>query len=99
MADIRQNTQVFDSFTRPSYPVNPIDGNWTGGTPGLFGPMSIISPGVATHFPGQTEGAGWWTAATYDGDDAECWSFGVGGSASGIAFRLWLGQQVGSSTT
>lgn len=99
MTDIRQNITVKDDFTRPAYPVDPIDGNWANVDLSRFAPMSIISPGVATHFPGQTEAASYWTGdAALDGDDQECWAFGIGGAASGIAFRLWLVKDVGTTS-
>jgi hypothetical protein len=97
MPDIRQNPTVLDDFERT--PSDPASGNW--GDTIFFGHMAIDgAPGsrILTHGASQSPAIGYWTAATYDGDDAEAWGLAVGGGEiNGIAYAVGLFKDFGGS--
>jgi hypothetical protein len=107
MPDIRQSATYLDTFQRGTEDplVGPTGAEWLRSDTAVFPQPMVIDDRTpddwASHKSNQVSGDMYWTPGDWDGDDAECWAYAIGGNAGGLSFALdlWVLSSCGGANT
>lgn len=99
MADIRKDATVRDDFNRSG---PGLGANWATVDTAVWTAMEIVgSSGEISEASAGTSSHSRWVgpkSGPFDGDDAECWGWAIGGNAGGAAWGIGLMKDPGSNT-